>query len=216
MLLTVNGPEGPHITEAVPGTSLRTASGLHPGAVARAEGILLGGYGGGWVTPATFDELPVSEKAARQAGATLGAGVVALLPPAVCPIGEMADVVRYMEGRERVNAALASTDWPNSPTPWSASPTAEQADPDWSASSRSAAWSKDEAPAATLTEWPGSCGPDCTSSPNRSHRTNVEGPAARRIQPESSPLPTGRSGEGWWPRHDPMEPVDPIHLRVRR
>ena len=64
-------------------------------------------------------------------------------------------------GREPVNAALASTDWPNSPTPWSASPTAEQAVPAPSASSRSAPWSKDAAPAATLTEWPGSCGPDC-------------------------------------------------------
>ncbi len=99
MLLTINGPDGPLITEAVLGSSLLTATGLRPEAVARAQGVLLGGYGGGWVTPAAFSELTVSEKAARRAGATLGAGVVALLPPDICPLAEMADVVRYMEGQ---------------------------------------------------------------------------------------------------------------------
>ncbi len=99
MLLTVTRPDGPLIVEAVLGSSLRQATGLRPEDVARARGFLLGGYGGGWVSSATFSELPVSEKAARRAGATLGAGVVALLPPDVCPLAEMADVVRYMEGQ---------------------------------------------------------------------------------------------------------------------
>jgi NADH:ubiquinone oxidoreductase subunit F (NADH-binding) len=99
MLLTVHRPDGPLIIEAVLGSSLQTAAGLRSHDVARSLGVLLGGYGGGWVTPATFSELPVSETAARRAGATLGAGVVALLPPDVCPLAEMADVVRYMEGQ---------------------------------------------------------------------------------------------------------------------
>ncbi len=99
MLLTVTRPDGPLIVEAVLGSSLRKATGLRPEDVARARGLLVGGYGGGWVSPATFGELPVSEKAARRAGATLGAGVVALLPPDVCALAEMADVVRYMEGQ---------------------------------------------------------------------------------------------------------------------
>ena len=47
----------------------------------------------------SFAELPVSEKAARRAGATLGAGVIVPLPRDVCPLAEMADVVRYMEGQ---------------------------------------------------------------------------------------------------------------------
>jgi len=97
MLLTVHGPDGPMIVEAVLGSSLRKATGLRPEDVARSQGILLGGYGGGWVTPATFEDLEVCEKATRRAGAALGAGVVALLPPEVCPLAEMADVVRYME-----------------------------------------------------------------------------------------------------------------------
>jgi NADH:ubiquinone oxidoreductase subunit F (NADH-binding) len=98
MLLTVNGHDGPVIVEAVLGSSLREATGISADELARSRGVLLGGYGGGWVSPKIFGELAVSEKAARGAGATLGAGVVALLPEDVCPLAEMADVVRYMEG----------------------------------------------------------------------------------------------------------------------
>lgn len=96
MLLTVNDGSGPLVTEAVLGSSLRQATGLRTGG---ALGVLLGGYGGGWVSPRDFEELTVSEKAARRSGATLGAGVVALLPSGACPLAEMADVVRYMEGQ---------------------------------------------------------------------------------------------------------------------
>jgi NADH:ubiquinone oxidoreductase subunit F (NADH-binding) len=99
MLLTVNRPDGPVIVEAVLGSSLRTATGLQQEDLAGARGVLLGGYGGAWVSPKVFSELAVSEKAARRAGATLGAGVVAPLPKDVCPLAEMADVVRYMEGQ---------------------------------------------------------------------------------------------------------------------
>jgi NADH:ubiquinone oxidoreductase subunit F (NADH-binding) len=99
MLLTVNAHGGPAIVEAVLGSSLRLATGISAGELAHARGILLGGYGGGWVSPKVFGELAVSEKAARMAGSTLGAGVVALLPGDVCPLAEMADVVRYMQGQ---------------------------------------------------------------------------------------------------------------------
>ncbi len=99
MLLTVNRPGNRLVVEAVLGSSLRQATGLHREEIADARGILLGGYGGGWVSAHAFSELPVSEKAARRAGATLGAGVVALLPRDVCPLAEVADVARYMEGQ---------------------------------------------------------------------------------------------------------------------
>ena len=99
MLLTINRHDGPVIVEAVLGSSLRKATGISSEELAGARGVLLGGYGGGWVSPKVFGELAVSEKAARRAGATLGAGVVALLPKDVCPLAEMADVVRYMEGQ---------------------------------------------------------------------------------------------------------------------
>ncbi len=99
MLLTVNAQGGPAIVEAVLGSSLRLATGISAEELGHARGILLGGYGGGWVSPKVFGDLVVSEKAARRAGSTLGAGVVALLPRDVCPLAEVADVVRYMQGQ---------------------------------------------------------------------------------------------------------------------
>ena len=99
MLLTVNDRSGPLVVEAVLGSPLRRATGLRAEEASGVLGVLLGGYGGGWVSARAFEELTVSEKAARRAGATLGAGVVALLPRGACPLAEMADVVRYMEGQ---------------------------------------------------------------------------------------------------------------------
>jgi NADH:ubiquinone oxidoreductase subunit F (NADH-binding) len=97
MLLTVNAPGQPLVVEATLGSSLSAATGLAGSALAHTRGILLGGYGGAWVSPQVFGDLPLSERAARKAGATLGAGVIAPLPRDVCPLAEMAHVVRYME-----------------------------------------------------------------------------------------------------------------------
>jgi NADH:ubiquinone oxidoreductase subunit F (NADH-binding) len=99
MLLTVSRPGGPMVMEAALGSSLRAAAGLEEDDLARTAAFLLGGYGGAWVSPQVFAELPIAEKAARRAGATLGAGVIVPLPLDVCPLAEMADVVRYMEGQ---------------------------------------------------------------------------------------------------------------------
>ncbi|HXZ62041.1 MAG TPA: NADH-ubiquinone oxidoreductase-F iron-sulfur binding region domain-containing protein, partial [Acidimicrobiales bacterium] len=99
MLMTVTRAAGAHIVEAVLGSSLRQSAWISDDDMATTQGVLLGGYGGGWVSPRDFGELPVSEKAARRLGATLGAGVVALLPRDVCPLAEMAHVIRYMEGQ---------------------------------------------------------------------------------------------------------------------
>ena len=41
----------------------------------------------------------LTEESARQLNSSLGAGVVALLPRAHCPLAETARVVRYMEGQ---------------------------------------------------------------------------------------------------------------------
>ena len=99
MLLTVSRPGGPLVVEAALGSSLRAAARVGEDELGRTRAVLLGGYGGAWVSPEVFAELPVAEKAARRAGATLGAGVVVPLPRDVCPLAEMADVVRYMEGQ---------------------------------------------------------------------------------------------------------------------
>jgi NADH:ubiquinone oxidoreductase subunit F (NADH-binding) len=99
MLLTVRPAGGPLVVEAALGSSLRAATGLTEDDLARTRAVLLGGYGGAWVSSQVFGELPLSEKAVRRAGATLGAGVVVPLPRDVCPLAEMADVVGYMESQ---------------------------------------------------------------------------------------------------------------------
>ena len=98
MLMTVTG-RWPHplVIEAPLGMPLAHAVSLDPGERQHFQGALLGGYGGGWITMPQLFDLPLTEEAARQAGATLGAGVVALLPRDVCPLVETARVVRYME-----------------------------------------------------------------------------------------------------------------------
>jgi NADH:ubiquinone oxidoreductase subunit F (NADH-binding) len=97
MLLTVDHGNGPLIVEGILGSPLAATVGLTPQDVGSLRGVLLGGYGGGWVSPEVFAKLTLTEKAARAAGTTLGAGVVVLLPGHVCPLAELADVTRYME-----------------------------------------------------------------------------------------------------------------------
>ena len=98
MLLTVTGRwSAPRVTEAPLGAPLREILDLSPADARHYPGALLGGYGGGWITMSNLMDLRLTEDAARRAHASLGAGVVALLPMSVCPLMETARVVRYME-----------------------------------------------------------------------------------------------------------------------
>ena len=99
-LLTVTGrwPE-PRIVEAPLGDPLGDVLHLGPAAAQSVQAVLLGGYGGGWVTVPEAVGMPLTETAARTLGSSIGAGVVALLPAGVCPLSEVARVVRYLEGQ---------------------------------------------------------------------------------------------------------------------
>jgi NADH:ubiquinone oxidoreductase subunit F (NADH-binding) len=99
MLLTVDRGDGPVIVEGILGASLSATVGLTQQDLGSSRGVLLGGYGGGWISPEVFARLTLTEKAVRAADTTLGAGVVVLLPGHVCPLAELADVTRYMEGQ---------------------------------------------------------------------------------------------------------------------
>ena len=99
MLMTVTRDGNPLVVEAALGTSLVDATGVGQAELTQAQGILLGGYGGAWVSPDTFAALALTEKAVRQAGATLGPGIVAVLGHDVCPLAEMADVARFMQSQ---------------------------------------------------------------------------------------------------------------------
>ena len=61
-----------------------------------AQAVLAGGYHGTWIPAARAAALPLANAALRQAGASLGAGVLAALPPDRCGLVETARVLRYL------------------------------------------------------------------------------------------------------------------------
>lgn len=98
MLLTVHGlAEGPMLLEAPLGARLGDVLRIPPDDARRLGGVLLGGYGGGWVPPEAALRLPLTEAAARAQGTSLGAGIVVLLPGGSCPVAETARIVRYLD-----------------------------------------------------------------------------------------------------------------------
>jgi NADH:ubiquinone oxidoreductase subunit F (NADH-binding) len=99
VLTTVTGRwDGARIVEVPLGTTLGAALGLDPVA-SGLQGVLLGGYGGGWLRPEVALAMPFTEEEARARGSSIGAGVVVLLPTGPCPLAEVARVARYMEGQ---------------------------------------------------------------------------------------------------------------------
>ena len=98
-LLTVTGlwPE-PRIVEVPLGVALGDVLGPGARATASIQGVLLGGYGGGWIRTGDALSMPFTEEAARQRGSSIGAGVVVMLPPDLCPLLEVSRVVRYLQG----------------------------------------------------------------------------------------------------------------------
>ena len=93
MLCTVWPPDGPpHVVEAAIGTPLGALLPLaeNPGPV------LVGGYHGAWVPAGGAARMALSNAALRPAGAFLGAGVLAALPPDRCGLAETARVAAYL------------------------------------------------------------------------------------------------------------------------
>lgn len=104
-------------TQSSPGTGLMTVRGnvLRPGVyevdlaaplgeVLKAAGCgpdpagaLLGGYFGTWLPASALPTLPLdSERLRAEHGASLGCGVVAVLPAGGCPLVEAARIMRYL------------------------------------------------------------------------------------------------------------------------
>jgi NADH:ubiquinone oxidoreductase subunit F (NADH-binding) len=98
MLVTVSGRwPGRRLLEAPLGVPVGSILGLAPHETDGFWGVLLGGYGGGWLSTRTALDLPLTEEAARQHGTSLGAGVMLLLPSSTCPLAESARIVRYLQ-----------------------------------------------------------------------------------------------------------------------
>ncbi|MEU1838553.1 NADH-ubiquinone oxidoreductase-F iron-sulfur binding region domain-containing protein [Micromonospora chersina] len=97
VLLTVTGAaERPAVVECAAGTPLREI--LELCEVPDGPGILMGGYHGKWITPEAAARAEVSRRGLAAVGGTLGAGIIVPLSPDTCPLGEAAQVVRYLAG----------------------------------------------------------------------------------------------------------------------
>ena len=94
MLVTAHRADGVSLVSEVPvGAPLAEVLGLgrQP-----AQAVLTGGYHGAWIPVAQAATLPLANAALRRAGASLGAGVLAALPPDRCGLAETARVLRYL------------------------------------------------------------------------------------------------------------------------
>ncbi|GAA2099833.1 ferredoxin [Actinomadura alba] len=91
VLLTVGGST---VVETPIGTPLGTV--LERCGTTAGQGVLVGGYHGGWLTPAVATHVPVSRAGLTAAGGTLGAGIVLPLSPGTCPLGEVTRITSYL------------------------------------------------------------------------------------------------------------------------
>jgi NADH:ubiquinone oxidoreductase subunit F (NADH-binding) len=98
MLTTVSGDVTyPGVYEVESGISVAQVLALAD-AAAGAEVVLLGGYGGTWQLISTVASLPLTPAGLRRAGASPGAGVLAVLPASGCGISETARILDYLAG----------------------------------------------------------------------------------------------------------------------
>lgn len=94
VLASVTGHGRPTVVETAYGTPIRevlTAAGVtfHPTAV------LLGGYGGTWLSGHHLDR-GLDNESLQSLGANVGAGVIVALPPTACGVAETARIAEFM------------------------------------------------------------------------------------------------------------------------
>ncbi|MEU6170293.1 NADH-ubiquinone oxidoreductase-F iron-sulfur binding region domain-containing protein [Streptantibioticus parmotrematis] len=95
VLLTVTGSvPRPMLVEVPSGVPLSYV--LHACGSGIGQGVLVGGYHGGWLDPSSASVAAVSRAGMNAHGATLGAGGVAPLSPELCPLGETLRVAQWL------------------------------------------------------------------------------------------------------------------------
>ncbi len=96
-LVTVSGAvDYGGVYEITLGTPLASVLGM-AGATERPAGVLLGGYGGAWLSPEHLD-VAYDAPSLRRVGASPGAGVVVVLPEGSCGLAETARIAMWMAG----------------------------------------------------------------------------------------------------------------------
>ncbi len=99
-LVTVGGAvHRPGVYEIALGTPLGDLLRQAGGPTEAPQAILAGGYFGGWIRYEDSLDVPVSDPGLRSAGASLGPGVLMLLPASACGLAETAQVVSYLAGQ---------------------------------------------------------------------------------------------------------------------
>ncbi|MEV6863341.1 NADH-ubiquinone oxidoreductase-F iron-sulfur binding region domain-containing protein [Streptosporangium subroseum] len=95
VLLTVGGSaKAPAVVEVATGTPLYAV--LDACQASLGEGVLLGGYHGGWLHPDAAVVATVSRQGITDAGGQLGAGIIVPLGTETCPLGETTRVAKYL------------------------------------------------------------------------------------------------------------------------
>ena len=99
-LLTVGGAVArPGVVEMPLGVSIAEVAERCGGVTAPVQAVLLGGYFGTWIPAHVARDLRLDADSLRAAGgASLGCGVVALLPATACGLVETARIVDYLAG----------------------------------------------------------------------------------------------------------------------
>ncbi len=99
-LVTIAGAvQRPGVTEIALGMDMREVLGAAGGPAEPPQAILAGGYFGGWLPASGAPNLRVSGPDLRAAGASLGAGILVVLPESACGLAETARVARYLAGQ---------------------------------------------------------------------------------------------------------------------
>ncbi len=99
-LITVSGAvTSPGVYEVDLGSRVTDLISLAGGPAADPQAVLAGGYFGGWLPMQALAGLRLSQPSLRRAGASLGPGVIVLLPAAACPLAETAHAVAYLAGQ---------------------------------------------------------------------------------------------------------------------
>jgi NADH:ubiquinone oxidoreductase subunit F (NADH-binding) len=98
-LITVNGAvRHPGVFEIASGSSLRPVLEAAGGLTGPARAVLFGGYAGTWVDADVALRTRLCRSSMRAINATLGAGIVVVLPQSACPVAETTRVAGWMAG----------------------------------------------------------------------------------------------------------------------
>ena len=97
LLVTLNGAGLDRAVAEVPtGTTVGLVAERAGLDLSASPGVLIGGYFGTWLPTDYATQLPLTHRAMRSAGAALGAGIIAALPPDRCGVVETARVAAYL------------------------------------------------------------------------------------------------------------------------